>query len=179
MLIDRFSHESTDCVRNAVGVFSFLMNSPAFQTDGVCYQKRIILSGCMIHTFALHTPVVQSLQVFIHAFTSPPLRWITSFLFLLFLRLFTTLPGRLLQQQHKLQYIAVKFKKCISMKVFGFLPRSHHPKLLQSFIKLFYTISVFFQNCTEVHDRKGCAYSDSVRHACRINGSRQTNKVLL
>lgn len=55
MLIERFSHWSAEWVSNAGGVFTFLMSSPVFLTDGVCYQKRIVLSWlCDSHFFAAH-----------------------------------------------------------------------------------------------------------------------------
>lgn len=70
MLIDRFGHSSEVCVNNAGGVFTFLMSSPVFQTDGVCYQKRIALSWlydshfCTVHPSSSITGSVFSCTYF-------------------------------------------------------------------------------------------------------------------
>lgn len=56
MPTDRFNHWTAECESIARGVFTFLMScAPLFLTDGVCYQKNIVLSWlCKLHFFAAH-----------------------------------------------------------------------------------------------------------------------------
>lgn len=121
-------------MRGAAAVFSSLTNSPARQTDGVCYQNRVSLCGSAIHFFFffLHFGA-QSLQMF--TFTPPPPP-------LLLILLFTMHNGR------------PAFRFC-SNQVPHILPGAHHSS--RSNFSTVQFSKPFFKQCSFVHSRLNSA----------------------
>lgn len=87
------------CEKNARGCFCFLDELTSIPDRWCLLPKENFTYGCTIHTLSLHIPPAQSQEMFIHAITRTPLRWITCLHLLFVFVTFHTIPGRLPQQQ--------------------------------------------------------------------------------